>query len=282
MRILLWYRNDLRLHDHEPLYRALTQGAQVFPLYCFDPRHFSATAFGFPKTGAYRAQFLQESVADLRQSFRALQADLLVRHGKPEDIIPDLVKQLAIEAVYWHSEVTSEERAVEAALEEKLDHLGVKVKHFWGSTLYHPDNLPFPIEQVPELFTQFRKRVEKEASISPTFPTPSRVVFKQEAEPGELPTLQDLGLAVPVGDPRAVLPFVGGETSGLQRLQHYLWEGDHLKTYKETRNGLLGGDYSSKFSPWLALGCLSPRRLYEAVQHYEESRVRNDSTYWLV
>ncbi|HEY9761399.1 MAG TPA: DASH family cryptochrome, partial [Trichocoleus sp.] len=86
----------------------------------------------------------------------------------------------------------------------------------------------------------------------------------------------------PVYDQRAVLRFVGGETVGLQRLHHYLWEGDHLKTYKETRNGMLGGDYSSKFSPWLALGCLSPRRIYEAIQRYEESRIRNESTYWLV
>lgn len=282
MRILLWYRNDLRLHDHEPLYRALAQGAQILPLYCFDPRQFGITAFGFPKTGAYRAQFLLESVADLRQSLRALQADLLIRQGKPEDIIPDLVRQLAIEAVYWHTEVTAEELAVEGALQEKLEHLGAKVKRYWGATLYHPENLPFPIEQVPELFTQFRKQIEQKGSLNPTFPTPSQITFTQEVEPGDLPTLQDLGLAAPGSDPRAVLRFAGGETAGLQRLQHYLWDGDHLKVYKETRNGMLGGDYSSKFSPWLALGCLSPRKLYESVQDYEERRVRNDSTYWLV
>ncbi|MEM9768946.1 MAG: DASH family cryptochrome, partial [Cyanobacteria bacterium P01_D01_bin.71] len=48
------------------------------------------------------------------------------------------------------------------------------------------------------------------------------------------------------------------------------------------RNGMLGANYSSKFSAWLALGCLSPRRIYQAVQAYEAERVRNDSTYWLV
>ncbi|MGA7935862.1 MAG: DASH family cryptochrome, partial [Kovacikia sp.] len=55
-----------------------------------------------------------------------------------------------------------------------------------------------------------------------------------------------------------------------------------LKTYKETRNGMLGTDYSSKLSPWLALGCLSPRTIYDQVQQYESQRVKNDSTYWLV
>ncbi len=45
---------------------------------------------------------------------------------------------------------------------------------------------------------------------------------------------------------------------------------------------MLGADYSSKFSPWLALGCLSPRFIYEQVKEYEAERLKNDSTYWLV
>jgi deoxyribodipyrimidine photo-lyase len=54
-----------------------------------------------------------------------------------------------------------------------------------------------------------------------------------------------------------------------------------LREYRETRNGLLGSDYSSKFSPWLALGCLSPRRIDAEIREYERERVENDSTYWL-
>jgi deoxyribodipyrimidine photo-lyase len=59
-RILIWYRNDLRLHDHEPLTYALKQDAIVIPLYCFDDRQFGQTSFGFPKTGAFRSQFLSK------------------------------------------------------------------------------------------------------------------------------------------------------------------------------------------------------------------------------
>lgn len=60
-----------------------------------------------------------------------------------------------------------------------------------------------------------------------------------------------------------VLPFKGGETAALERLNEYFWEKDLLKIYKETRNGMLGGDYSSKFSPWLALGNISPRYIFQ-------------------
>ncbi|MDX1666107.1 MAG: DASH family cryptochrome, partial [Saprospiraceae bacterium] len=82
-------------------------------------------------------------------------------------------------------------------------------------------------------------------------------------------------------DSRAVLEFKGGETEGLKRLQYYIWESDNIKTYKKTRNQLVGGDYSSKFSPWLAQGCLSPKKIYQEIKKYEEERVSNKSTYWL-
>ena len=282
MRVLIWFRNDLRIHDHEPLYQAAKRGAHVVPLYCFDPRHFAQTSFGFPKTGAFRAQFLLEAIADLRQSLRGLGSDLLIRQGQPEQVILALVKQLAIDAVYWHEEVTAEELAVEQSLESQLEAAGVTVELFWGATLYHPDNLPFELSRTPEVFTQFRKQVEKNSAVDGTFAAPRRLPALPEVDAGEIPTLADLGLEEPTFDERAVLQFIGGETTGKQRLKHYFWKANCLKAYKETRNGMLGADYSSKFSPWLALGCLSPRYIYEEVQRYEEERIRNNSTYWLI
>ena len=281
-RILIWYRHDLRLHDHEPMYQALQQKAQVVPVYCFDPRQFAETSFGFPKTGAFRAKFLLESVADLRNSLSQLGSNLVLRRGLPEEIIPSLVRKLDIDAIYFHGEVTSEELAVEDAVEVALTRMCVPVTRFWGTTLYHPDNLPFAIEQLPELFTKFRRAVEKKSSVTPSFATPQKLPKLPDLEVGDLPQLSDFGLESPGFEPRAALPFKGGETAGLGRLDHYVWSQDCLKDYKQTRNGMLGADYSSKFSPWLALGCLSPRLIYEQVKGYEAKRVKNDSTYWLV
>ncbi len=281
-RILIWYRRDLRLHDHEPMYRALQQKAQVIPVYCFDERQFATTSFGFPKTGAFRVQFLLESVADLRNSLFQLGSNLIVRRGLPEKIIPSLAQELEISAVYFHGEVPSEELAVEAALESALSQINVPVTRFWGNTLYHPDDLPFGIKQIPELFTNFRKSVEKKSPVSPSLSTPKKLPQLPDIDLGELPQLSDLGLEAPKFDSRAVLQFKGGETAGLARLDNYIWSRNCLKDYKKTRNGMLGADYSSKFSPWLALGCLSPRFIYEQVKEYEAQRVKNDSTYWLI
>jgi deoxyribodipyrimidine photo-lyase len=284
-RLLIWYRNDLRLHDHEPLHRASDRtlaASQIIPVYCFDPRQFGTTSYGFPKTGAFRTQFLLESIADLRASLRSLGSDLIIRTGLPEVILPVLAQEIGATGIYFSKEVTAEEVAVETALQSAVKPLGIALKSFWGHTLYHPDDLPFAIHQLPELFTSFRKQVEKYAKVNRTFIAPKQLPPLPNIQIGELPQLADFGLEPPTFDQRAVMHFKGGETAGLARLHQYFWQQDCLKVYKETRNGMLGADYSSKFSPWLALGCLSPRYIYEQVQEYETQRVKNDSTYWLV
>ena len=281
-KIIIWHRNDLRLHDREPFDKAIEEKAQIIPVYCFDPRHFATTSFGFPKTGKYRAQFLLESITDLRNSLQQLGSDLIVRWGFPESEIVKIAAEIKADAVYYQKETTAEETAVEKKLERALSEIDVASKSFWEATLYLLEDLPFEIAQIPELFTNFRKQVEKKSEIKEPIPTPDKLPSLPNISLGKIPTLQDLGIAAPNYDERAVLKFVGGETTALKRLQHYFWDTDCLQNYKETRNGMLGADYSSKFSAWLAHGCISPRYIYSKVQQYEKERTKNNSTYWLV
>ena len=281
-RAIVWYRNDLRLHDHEAMHEALASVEEVIPVYCFDPRHFGETSFGFAKTGSFRAQFLLESVQNLRERLRSKGGELIIVHGKPEEVLPKLAQQYGAAGVFAHKEVTEEETQVEKRLEKALFAQGITLELKWGATLYHLHDLPMPINSLPEVFTQFRKQVEKMASLREILPTPEQVVVPSNITAGKIPAIEDLGLSTPKQDPRAVLSFYGGEVAGLERLQDYLWEDDLLREYKETRNGLLGADYSSKFSAWLALGCLSPRKVYQEVKRYEDLRIKNKSTYWLI
>lgn len=281
-RVLIWYRNDLRVHDHEPLYRSIVENAEIIPFYCFDDRHFGKTSFGFPKTGAFRAKFLLESVADLRRSLSDLGSNLVIRRGRSETIIPELAREFNISKVYYHREVTAEEIAVEKAINKALKGLNVKIEAFWTATLIHPDDLPFELSELPELFTNFRKRVERDWRVRSLYETPKQLSPLPEIEIGDLPALEDLGLKEAIFDDRSVLRFQGGETAGKARVDRYIWESDRLKTYKETRNEMLGADYSSKVSAWLSLGCISPRYIYEEARKYERERVKNNSTYWLI
>ena len=279
--VIVGFRNDLRLDDHAPLRAAVASGHPVLPLYVVDPRHFERGMFGYPRTGRFRARFLLDALADLRASLRTRGSDLVIRRGRPEVVIPELVAQTAASAVHLHAEVAPEEAAVERALAAGLGR-SVDLAVEQGASLVHPDDLPFDTTGTPDVFTRFRKAVEQSSSIRAPRPAPEQLPPSSGVEADELPTLEELGQPMVPSDPRGVLDFRGGEQAGLARLDDYIWQRDLLRRYKQTRNGMLGGDYSSKLSPWLALGCLSIRRVHSEVQRYEQERVRNDSTYWLV
>ncbi|MEO1671553.1 MAG: deoxyribodipyrimidine photo-lyase, partial [Cyanobacteria bacterium J06631_2] len=173
-RILIWYRNDLRVHDLLALDEAVQQEAEIIPVYCFDDRIFGETYFGFPKTGSYRAQFLLESVADLRNSLQQLSSNLVVRRGLPEVVIPAIAEQLKVDQVSYSKEVTSEEKRVEKKLRKALAAKQIKVNTYWEATLYLPEDLPFGIKQTPELYTNFRKQVEKKSEINESLAAPNK------------------------------------------------------------------------------------------------------------
>ncbi len=281
-RILVWFRKDLRVHDNEVLLEATKKGDAILPVYCFDPRHYGPSEYPAQKTGAIRAQFIIESVHDLKLSLQKLGGDLITVIGKPEEEIPKLAAQYQVSEVYHHREVAWEEKQVSDRVEEALWKQQINLKHFIGHTLYHKEHLPFPIKDIPDVFTNFRKKVERESFVRPCFDLVQSIKVPADMVCGSVPGLSDLGYQAPERDERAVWRFKGGETEGLKRMHHYFWEADALRNYKETRNGLLGADYSSKFSPWIALGCLSPREVYWEVKKYESERIANDSTYWLV
>ena len=223
-----------------------------------------------------------ESVADLRNSFRAAGGDLIIRIGKPESILPELVVKYKVDEVYHHREVASEETGVSTLVENALWKLKINLKHFIGHTLYHKEELPFPINAIPDVFTNFRKKVERDSSVRNCFKAPGAMKFPENMDTGELPELSELGFTEPeFFDDRSVMKFKGGETEALQRLQDYFWNSNSVKTYKHTRNGLIGADYSSKFSAWIALGCLSPREVYWEIKKYEQLHGDSDSTYSL-
>lgn len=278
---LVWFKTDLRINDNETLLKAIAQSEKVIPVYCFDESHFETTPYGFKKTGSFRVQFVLESLQDLDASLRAMGSGLMIVKGKPEIEIPKLVEEYKVQKVFAKREVAFEEKQTEKKVQRELFKLRCELDTFSTSTLYHAEDLPFSIKNIPDVFTNFRKKIEKDSKIRKPFEAPSKI-NSPEIPPLELPTLETLDLTKTTMDSRAVIQFRGGETQAMQRLQHYFYDTQCLSTYKETRNGMVGADYSSKFSPWLALGCISARYIYAEVKKYELQFGTNDSTYWLI
>ncbi len=287
---LLLFRNDLRIHDNEALYEA-SKSDRLIPVYIFDPRKYSESKYGFPRVGPHRIRFLLETIENLRKNLQDRNSDLITRMGKPEEILPELVREFEVNEVFMHAESTSEETNDEEAIESALKPHNVDITKRWGSTLYHRDDVPFEQHQIPDVFTQFRKKLEKQSEVRKVISIQGDLPQCPVSEVGELPKPEDLR-AMPdhflwddetfEAQDKSVLQFRGGEDEALARVKDYIWDGDHLKNYKKTRNGLLGTDYSSKFSPWLAVGALSARYIFAEVKKYEKERKKNSSTYWMI
>ncbi len=282
-KCILWFRNDLRLHDNEALLEAMTSCQDIYPVYVFDTRVFSGTtSYGLKKTDRYRSLFVLEAVTELRESLRAKGSDLIIRVGHPEVELFEIAKSLKTSWVFCNRERTHEELQVQDSLEQSLWEIGQEVRYSRGKMLYYTADLPFPISHTPDAFTQFRKEVEKIVPVRKTIQIPEEIShYEADIEIGSLPQMSDWGYTNEEIEEAQQAVFRGGESHGLKRLETYLWEKDDVVRYKETRNGLLGLDYSSKLSLYLAHGCVSPKQVYHELKRYEEERKKNDSTYHL-
>jgi deoxyribodipyrimidine photolyase len=181
----------------------------VLPVYCFDPRDYGKSSSGFDKTGPYRASFLIESVSDLRKNLQAKGSDLVVRIGKPETVLAELAKAVGADAVYAHGEVSHDEVKAEEKIEAAMKEESVEIKYFWGSTLYHLDDLPFKLEDMPANYGGFREKVNG-LDVRKTIEALDQVKgmpARGDVEPGDIPSLVDLGLKPSATIGQVGLPF---------------------------------------------------------------------------
>lgn len=282
MNNLIWFRNDLRVADNNSVVNAC-QGKSVVAVYFFDPRHYAIGDFGFKKTEKYRALFLIESIAELKANLLKLNIPLLVFLDKPENVIPNLVKEHQIKNIYLQKEWTRDENHVLDKAITKIPAL-VNIEESYDQFLFHPQDIPYVgFDHIPQVFTQFRKKCEKQADVRPVIETPlSMPEGNLGADDTKIPCLKELGLSNFEVDSRTAFPFKGGEEQALKRVHEYFWETRKLAYYKKTRNGLVGKDYSLKLSAWLANGSISARTIYWEVKRFEKEVQKNESTYWLI
>lgn len=279
---LIWFRNDLRISDHYGLFHATENYEKVIGYFGFDPNHFAETPWGFKKTESFRAKFLIESILQLQHDLAEKNISLIIEHKDPSIGIPEWIESQKVNSLYFQKEWTKEEITLENQIREKISK-SVKVYSTFDQFLFHPDDLPMSLEELPEVFTNFRKQCEKKSSVRSCFPEPKQLNSSNLLDKSfDCPSLSDLGLAEVQTHPNTAFPFKGGSKAAQERISHYFWQSKKLSFYKNTRNGLLGLDYSSKLSAWLANGSISAREIYWEVVKYEAEIKKNQSTYWLI
>jgi deoxyribodipyrimidine photo-lyase len=243
------FTNDLRLDDNPAFAAACARSQTLVPTVILDPAWFRPSALGIAPIGPHRAAFLLQAIAGLRRNLQERGSDL----------------RIVLDAANARTHATDAT----------------------ASMMLHPDDLPFALPAPPMIFTAMRQRIER-AGVRPRLPLPApeRIPpLPNHVDLPPTPTLDDLGVSSLPPDTRSSCPYMtqgwgGGEDDALAYARAYVRSG-RAHTYKQTRNGLAGTDFSSKWSPWLAVGSISARRLMHLLTEAERSMGANESTYWL-
>ena len=275
---ILWFRNNLRLGDNMPVAEAYARFDTVIPVFILsDSQHSSKWAE--PGMGTHRARFLVESLEDLNLGLKNESSELLiVPSDDPVNALLEIAHKSNARAIYGPKEFAFNEVKQESELIIKARQERLEVKFFTERTLYLQSDLPFGLDNLPEVFSRFRGKVEKRSRVQPPIEEPEITSFDPidfNLTGAEIPVLSDSK------DSRSAVPFKGGTTAAWNEVDYYLWESEAVLEYKLTRNGMVGRQYSSKFSAFLALGCISARQIYDELKRFEEEVESNDSTYWL-
>ena len=274
-RAIYWFRKNLRLYDNPSLAEAIKNYDEIIFIYIKNESFFNPLKHDENKIGEFRKKFLDESVINLETNLKKINIRLYIFDGDLVEIFTEININFKSNIVFATKEVGWYEESEEKTLKEN----GFDLRLYEDQNLFELEKLPYDIEELPLIFTHFRKKVEKNVTI-------------RNIEKYEIPSYSTKEFSfkklVNVEHPKTKLsnksayPFIGGEDDGIKRLNSYLWETNNIENYKETRNGLVGTEYSSKFSAYLSLGCISPVQVYQEVKKYEKEVKKNSSTYWIV
>lgn len=280
-RGVFWFRHDLRLHDQVALSSLCKQVDEISFIYIFDESYFSPTKYGLKQIGDNRYQFLLETLSDLKASLEKKGHELTVLKGSISECLSNILKQ----GQFTHLGVSKHCGFHEQEQVEELARCYPNMSIVEGEslTLFNESDLPFSIEEMPDVFSPFRRKVEKKLNprevCSPvdTYPT----AFVVEHLSADTLVIEDELAKQSQALQQSSNDFKGGESAALEHLNEYLFEWHAAATYKETRNALDSWRDSTKFSPWLAVGALSPREVVRQVTLFEEQVEKNESTYWI-
>jgi deoxyribodipyrimidine photo-lyase len=201
------------LHDHPALTAAIAAGHDIIPVYCFDDRLQKNSSIGLPRCGEHRFHFLTESVSSLQQSIADRGGVLLTLQGNPAVEISHLAQELQVNAVYFHYEIGIEEIADEAKLIALLEATSIQCISLPSGDLLDEKDLPFSLEKLPVMFTEFRKKVEGQYPFKKPFDTPQSISFCIPQTHNIHSYILEKTNKLP--HPLSAVPFSGGEATGL-------------------------------------------------------------------
>jgi deoxyribodipyrimidine photo-lyase len=243
---IIWFTRDLRLHDHPALRAALERCQRVVAVFCLDDRLLGGRHASGPRT-----QFMLECLAELRES---VDGRLVMRHGAPERELVGLAQEVGASEVHFSADsgpfarrrITRVCRALKAAGVEPCPHPGV---HALDDLTALKTQKGKPYTVFSPFYRSWLEMPRREVLGRPR----SLPALPPGLPKGQIPTLAELGMEQEVDE-----PMPGGEVAARERLSRFVEDG--VREYTDNHDAL-GRDKSSRLSPYLHFGCISPREI---------------------
>ena len=155
--IVYWFRNDLRLEDNPGFKEACASAKHLLPIYIHSDGNNVQTSWGFPRFANHSRKFLQQSLHELRHQLIAQGSALLEFSGEPAEVFQLLKNQTAFDFIYCE-QIQAPEELSEV---DVIKNLGFNIRQFWQSSMLDIKDLPFDLQEMPDVFTKFRQEVER-------------------------------------------------------------------------------------------------------------------------
>ena len=261
MRILFWFRKDLRLDDNTALGEAARDArGNVVPFYASEP-----DILGRTDIAATRVRFVLDSLADLADGIEGCDSHLALDHGSATETVVRAAKASRADAVYWNDEYEPQLARRDNAVESALRREGIAVRRFHDRLLVPPGAVTTKEGKPFAVFTRFRQACE-------AFPLSEPLPRVRRFAPHDLPriaiaSLDQLGFAT------TQTPWPGGTKAARERVRQFVSRG--LARYEDGRDRP-ADQVTARLSADLKFGTLSPRTVTSAVlmAAQEDKRLR--------
>lgn len=270
-KILVLLQNTLRVQDNALLTKAQLLGNNVTVMHVLDDCFNYGTWMGISRMSERRRAYLLENLRVLEKNLKVYHLNLLAYIGDTAKVVADYCVQNSITHVVYPMAIAPDEQEIVKKLVSALPKW-IKTIEVEDGFLIDLKDQYFVKDKLPNVFTVYRKKVEKVLTV---YPSQRLKVF---ANPDFNPELEGI-----FWDCAYQLKYVipPGEDAAWERVDEFMWKSKAVSKYKHTRDGLLG-DFSSQYSAYLALGNICPKALYREIIKYEERVEKNSSTYWLM
>jgi deoxyribodipyrimidine photo-lyase len=264
-RSIVWFKNDLRLHDNEALVSAIQNSNEVIPLFILDPRWSVHTIHGFRKTGNLRMRFIYENAKALQTKLRSIGSDLYIIEGMPEKILPELIIRYKVSDVYTKSEFAYDEQQIVKKVEKLTGMFRVGYHSFDTHSALGTDFRNSLNNHI--VFSEFYTNAIANLEVRHICEMPSKI---------NTPTLNeatDLQVFEKLVDVNAPFNIEGGEDAALQLINSYLENSKKLENFKSNDENSLAE--RSFISPYLSQGVLSSAYLLDKLLRHQKNNPNN-------